>query len=407
MSTTSFGPSGMAAATQGYGAPAGGQFAYPYPVDRLIRKESALGAIREMAPPEDHIGLKYFPFFEVPHDDFFFDYIKGDATGLAPARAQDAESELAQKDFFISGQGRGSIIDWAIKDHYDPSDVNNFRELENVAKQIQEGGQVQIPGSLQNKLNELPFKIARDTAQRRRRLDNRIEHIIWNSVVNNSYTYNDGKVSFVTPWGRPAGQTNQAPASGVWGGTTHDPINDFVKADEFMYETWGVNLKRAIMGRKIANRMYYSQYWGARTGLITQPGSTPVEPRYLMDGWGPVGALKAVSDATGISIEINDSVYRTRPIGSNVFTNTRYIPDDVIIFLPSEEDIRDFDSSPLGLGKVCTSPHIEGNGAAGFYEWEMSTKDPWSYSMGTGIKMYPIFPHMELTYTMKVSFATS
>lgn len=406
MSTTSFGPSGLAAATQGYGAPSGqgGQFAYPYPVDRLIRKESALGAIREIAPPEDHIGLQLFPFFEVPHDDFFFDYIKGDATGLAPARAQDAESELAQKDFFISGQGRGSIIDWAIKDHYDPSDVNNFRELENVARVIQEGGNA-VPGALNSTLNELPFKLARDSAQRRRRLDNRIEHIIMTSLVTNTYTYNDGKVSFATPWGRPTDQTDEAPASGTYAGVDGDPIGDWVAVDEFMYERYGVNMKRCIMGRKVANAFYRSKFWGARTGLITNATSTPVNPRYLMDGWGPVGALQAVADATGITPIIYDSVYRTRPIGSNTFTNNRFIPDDVIIFLPDEADIVDFDSSPLGLGKVCTSPHIEGNGGAGFYEWEMSTKDPWSYSVGTGIKMYPIFPHMELTYTMKLTLA--
>lgn len=406
MTTTSFGPSGMAGATQGYGAPSGqGNFAYPYPVDRLIRKESALGAIREIAPPEDHIGLNLFPFFEVPHDDFFFDYIKGDATGLAPARAQDAESELAQKDFFISGQGRGSIIDWAIKDHYDPSDVNNFRELENVARLIQEGGQTQVPGSLQSSLNELPFKLARDSAQRRRRLDNRIEHIIMTSLVTNTYTYNDGRVSFATPWGRPTDQTDEAPASGTYAGVDGDPIGDWVAVDEFMYERYGVNMKRCIMGRKVANAFYRSKFWGARTGLITNASSTPVNPRYLMEGWGPVGALQAVADATGIQPTIYDSVYRTRPIGSNTFTNNRFIPDDVIIFLPDEADIVDFDSSPLGLGKVCTSPHIEGNGGAGFYEWEMSTKDPWSYSVGTGIKMYPIFPHMELTYTMKLTLA--
>ena len=395
----------MAGATQGYGAPASGQFAYPYPVDRLIRKESALGAIREIAPPEDHIGLSLFPFFDVPHDDFFFDYIKGDATGLAPARAQDAESELAQKDFFISGQGRGSIVDWAIKDHYDPSDINNFRELENVAKLIQEGGQTQVPGSLQSSLNELPFKLARDSAQRRKRLDNRIEHMIMTSLVTNTYSYNDGKVVFATPWGRPSDQTDQAPASGTYASVDGDPIGDWIAVDEFMYERHGVNMKRAIMGRKVANSFYRSKFWDARTGLITQAGSTPVNPNYVMEGWGPVGALNAVSSATGIVPTIYDSVYRTRPIGSNTFTNNRFIPDDVIIFLPDESQISDFDSSPLGLGKVCTSPHIEGNGGSGFYEWEQRTVDPWSYTVGTGIKCYPIFPHMELTYTMKVTLA--
>lgn len=404
-----YGPSGIAAALGGmngaaqFGMQPGVQnFAQAYPLDRLIRKEVSLGSIREIGPPEDHIGLKYFPFHAVQTDDFIFNYLKGDSQGgLAPARAQDAESELAQKDLFLSGSGRGAVIDWAIKDHYDATDILTYRQLEAVKAQIQEGAP--LPTLLAGTAAaEFPNILARDADRRMRFLHNRIEHMIWTSVIENQYSYNDGKVNFVQPWGRPADQTNQAPESGPYTGTTHNPIKDWLHVDEFMYERHGVNIKRAIMSRKLANRMVNSEYFTARAGLITQPGSTPVDLNYLLDGWGPQAALNAVTGATGISVEINDSVYRTRPLGSTVHTNQRFIPEDVIVFLPDESQIAQYDSSPLGLGKVVTSPHAEGNFQPGFYEWEQNTVDPWGTSRGTGIKAFPIFPHMELTYTMKV-----
>ena len=403
----SFGPSGMpgtAAFGGGVPNPGGNQYAYPYPQDRLIRKESALGVIRELGQPEDQIGLTLFPFMDVPSDDFIFNYIKGTATGLAPARAQNAESELAQKDLFLSGSGRGSIIDWAIKDHYDASHVNNYRQLQAIADQIAEGGP--LPTVIQSQLNELPGILARDQADRSRRLYNRIEHMIWTSIVENGYSYNDGKVSFVTPWGRPTDQTNVQPKSGAYGGRSHDPIGDWNAVDEFMYDRHGVNMKRAIMGRKVANSFVKSKFFTARAGLITQPGSTDVNLDYLLDGWGPVAALNAVTSQTGITPTIFDSVYRTRPLGSTTFVSTRYVPDDVIIFLPDEATISQYDSNPIGFGKVCTSPHAEGNFTPGFYEWEQSTRDPWGLNKGTGIKCFPIFPHMELSYTMKVDLST-
>src|SRR5215211_2627987 len=79
-------------------------------LDRLVRKEDSLGSIREILPPMDHIGLEMFPLYGVESDDVIFDYIKNNlADGLSPARAEDAESELSQKDDFTYTQGRASI----------------------------------------------------------------------------------------------------------------------------------------------------------------------------------------------------------------------------------------------------------------------------------------------------------
>src|SRR5512135_3282122 len=102
--------------------------ATPVGLDRLVRKEVSLGSIREIQPPQDHIGLAQIaPFLDVATDDVIFDYLKGGLQdGLAPARAEDAEAELAQKDQLYYGEGRASIIDWALKDKYTASDVTRY-----------------------------------------------------------------------------------------------------------------------------------------------------------------------------------------------------------------------------------------------------------------------------------------
>ena len=82
----------------------------PTSLDRLVRKEVSLGAIREIKPPQNHIGLGVAPFLDVATDDVIFEYIKGGLQdGLAPARAEDAEAELAQKDELFYGQGRAAV----------------------------------------------------------------------------------------------------------------------------------------------------------------------------------------------------------------------------------------------------------------------------------------------------------
>ena len=98
-----------------------------------------------------------------------------------------------------------------------------------------------------------------------------------------------------------------------------------------------------------------------------------------------------------------DSVYRTRPIGSNTVTNNRFFPQNRVLFLPDEADVAEFSETQLGFGKVLTSPHPMGNWQSGFYEWERDTVDPWGYDVGTGIKAFPVFPHMDLSFTWDVT----
>src|SRR5690348_17300649 len=146
----------------------GGQrshFASQTPLDRLIRKEVALGVIRERPFPEGHIGLTQIaPFLNVGSDDVIFDYIKGGLQeGLAPARAEDAESELSQKDMLISGSGRASVIDWALKDEYSASDVTRYRE-DLLVRQALAGANVQLSGPFPSPAADLQAKVARDDA---------------------------------------------------------------------------------------------------------------------------------------------------------------------------------------------------------------------------------------------------
>lgn len=383
----------------------------PLAQDRLVRKEVALGVIREIVPPTSHIGLSLVPWLEVQSDDVIFDYAKGLTDGLAPARAEDAESELAQKDEFYVSQGRASVIDWALKDRYSASDVTRYREFLAMAEQVRDTNA--FPLTMTSMLEDWQVKLARHTALRRRKLDNRIEWMIMTGFETGGMTYNDGRVKFTVDWGRPVLQqtaaTTAAPAfyaggvanlaaSVFWGTANSDPIRDILRVQEYMYDLYGVRITRAITSRKALNAIIGSDKFTARSGLV----GTGVDPRYLIDGWGPQAALDVVKAQTGLDFIEYDSVYRTRPIGSQTVTANRFLNEKVVIFLPDAGDVAEFDDTEIGFARMLTSPHPEGNWAPGFYEWERETVDPWGYDVGTGVKAFPVFGHMELTGSMQV-----
>jgi hypothetical protein len=367
------------------------------PLDRLIRKEVALGVIREIVPPQNHIGLQLVPFLGVASDDVIFDYAKGLTDGLAPARAEDAESELAQKDETFVGQGRASVIDWAVKDHYSASDVSRYREALLIAEQVRDTNS--LPLTVQSATEGFQSKVARDTSRRRRKLDNRIEWLIMSALSTGVISYNDGKIKFTVDYGRPAGQQAQAPTSGTYASTTHDPIGDILTLQQVMFDTYGVRINRAIASRRFLNSLWKSAKFIPLTGF-----TSGADPNYLIQGWSPKAAIDAVANATGLTFIEYDSVYRTRPVGSNTVTNNRFLPDNRVIFLPDEGDLAEFSETELGFGKTLTSPHPEGNWSSGFYEWEKDTgPDPWGHDMGTGVKAFPVFPHMDLTFSWDVT----
>jgi hypothetical protein len=96
-------------------------------------------------------------------------------------------------------------------------------------------------------------------------------------------------------------------------------------------------------------------------------------------------------------------VYRTRAVGSQTVVNNRFLPQNKVILLPDEGDIEQFDDTDIGFAKTLTSPHPAGNWTSGFYEWENEYGvDPWGYDVGTGIKAFPVFLHMDLTFTYTV-----
>lgn len=368
------------------------------PLDRLIRKESALGIVREITPPQGHIGLaEIAPWLDVATDDVIFDYAKGLTTGLAPARAEDAESELAQKDERFVGEGRASVIDWSLKDHYTASDVNRYREALLIAEQVRDTKS--LPLTVRSATEGFLAKVARDTANRRRRLDNRLEWMIMSALSTGVIAYNDGKVKFSVDYGRPSGQQAQAPASGTYASTTHDPIGDVIAVQQSMYDTYGVRIDRALCSRKFLNSLWKSAKFIPLTGF-----TSGADPNYLIDGWSPKAAIDRVAAATGVTFIEYDSVYRTRPIGSNTVTNNRFFPENRVCFLPNLADVREFDDTEIGFARTLTSPHPAGNWSSGFYEWEREYGvDPWGYDVGTGVKAFPVFLHMDLTYTWDVT----
>jgi hypothetical protein len=183
--------------------------------------------------------------------------------------------------------------------------------------------------------------------------------------------------------------------------TTSDPIGDIIAVQTFMFDLYGVRMNRAIASRKVLNNILNSDRFIARSGLVGATGSAPVDPNYLIDGWGPDAAKQLVERATGLQFIEYDAVYRTRPVGSTVITNNRFLSDKKVFFLPDDADVDELDDA-IGFGRTLTSPHPEGNWAPGFYEWEQETKDPWGRDRGTGIKAFPVMPHMDWTYSMTV-----
>lgn len=365
--------------------------ATPIPQDRLVRKEAALGFIRELEPPQDHIGIKMFaPWREVASDDVIFDYTRGITAGLAPARAEDAESELAGKDESV-GSGRASLIDWALKDHYDASDVTRYREALVIGGLA---GATSLPLTVSSAVEEWQNKIARDTRLRRRKLDNRFEWLVMTALDTGKITYNDGKIVFTVDYGRPANQQDMATASTkLWSATDSDPIGDILAVQEDADTKYGVTLNRILISKKIWRNLAKSEKF--HNTLI---GSNPA---YTVPGWNTERARQIIQEQTDVEFIVYDSVYRTRPLNSNTTTNNRFTRDDYAIFLPSEADIDAIDDA-VGFGAMLTSPHPEGNWSAGFYEWERDTVDPWGYDIGTGCKAFPVFPHLDLTYVVKV-----
>jgi hypothetical protein len=364
------------------------------PQDRLVRKEVALGVVRELAPPENHIGLRLLaPFRDVESDDVIFDYAPGLTTGLAPARAEDAESELAQKDETM-GYGRASIIDWALKDHYDPSDVSRYRELSQLGQSITQGN---FPLTIGRMTEGFQEKLARDTRLRRKKLDNRFEWLITQALETGGIVYNDGRIKFSVNYGRPADQTDDDVTAGggsYWSSSDSDPIGDILARQEAAEDRYGVSLTRAIISKKVFNSMMNSDRF--QNMLI---GSNPL---YTVAGWGPERAASVVSTQTGIEFIVYDSVYRTRGLGTTTWVNNRFLSPNKVYLLPSQSDIDELDDT-VGFGATLTSPHPEGNWQTGFYEWEKDTgPDPWGYDIGTGCKAFPVFPHLNLTWVLRV-----
>lgn len=380
-------------------------------LDRLIRKEVSLGAIREKLPPMDHIGLAQIaPFLDVESDDAIFEYIKqGFQDGLAPARAEDAEAELSQKDETLYGMGRAAVVDWSLKDKYTASDVTRYREDLFIQQQLNGPDIGDLPLNFVGRsIDNFQGRLAREDARRRKYLDNRMEWLIMTAIQNGGITYNDGKMKWTVDYGRPANQHDEVPASGLYTGTTHDPIGDFQAVSQFMYDTHGVRPKRVIASRKLLNTFWRSDRFVARTGLVVggTPMSSPIDPNYLISGWSQDAAVQIVESALGIKFIEYDSVYRTRPIGSATTTNVRFLADDRFYFLPTEGIdntgiLGPIDDTEVGFAKTLTAPHPEGNWQSGYYEWEDSSRDPWMQVRGSGIKAFPVFPYMELTYTMK------
>lgn len=380
-------------------------------LERLIRKETSLGLIREQEIREDFIGNTIAPMMDVDTDEVTFGYLEDSgATGLAPARADDAESKLYQRDDFLAGEGRASVIDWALKDRYSASKVERYRQDLLDFERVGGAGSGQRVGTLQSNTEKFQSDLNRHAIERRRRLDNRIEWLQVTPLVTGGLSYNDGDLKWDVDFGRPADQTDQAPVSGLWDFATNpdfDVIADLLKVCEDHYDKYGVELKRGIISKKKINQWYRStkfrQLGLFQAGLVN-PAQTDIDMNYLGGGVTPQAAIAYIQEQTGITFETYDASIRTRPFGGakNTAQVVRFMPEDRVLLMPDASGLAEFDDTEIGFAKTLTSPHPEGNWSPGFYEWEQETSDPWMFVRGTGIKAFPVFPYLQFTHTLQV-----
>lgn len=367
--------------------------------DDLVAKDVALGAVRSYEVPNGFIYPQITPWVPVGSDEVIFQHISPQVSTLAPARAEDAESEMLQRDDLV-GVGRASLIDWALKDSYRASDVTRWREYDEIAQQLGTSNFRTTIGTVQE---DYQRKLAKDTALRRQNLDNRLEWLATQGLWTNQIAYNDGKISFTVPWGRPAAQDLQPPTNGTWDLATSDPIDDIKTINRYMENTYGrgFKLRKGWLSSRLVEECVNSDKFIARTGLVQTTTSSPVDPNYLIPGWGPAAALRVIEEATGVQFSVYDGYYTSRPFGSSTPVINRFTDDRDVILLPDDSAIQDLTDLGMGFAGMLTSPHAEGNWASGFYAWEQEKKDPWVRDMGTGVKAFPLFPNMQYSYRMR------
>jgi hypothetical protein len=259
------------------------------------------------------------------------------------------------------------------------------------------------PLTIGTQVEDFRNKVARDEALRRRKLDNRVEWMTVTPIETGGLTYNDGKIKFTVDYGRPANQTDEVPPGGLWTLNTSDPVGDSLGVQDFIYDLHGVRITWALASRKVINSLINSDRFVARYApVVGGTPTSPIDPAYIVRGWGRDLIRQAYEAQTGIRLVEYDSVYRTRAIGSTTFVNNRYLNENKIYFMPEYSDLGDLDDTGLGFGRTLTSPHPEGNWTPGFYEWEEESTDPWGTTRGTGVKAFPVYLHLDKTYTMSV-----
>jgi hypothetical protein len=373
----------------------------PLPQDRLLRTEVALGTVRQLVPLEGMWGLNFAPIKEIDSDNFVIYQAVGDAqTGMAPARADDAEAELFQQDEVRPGEGRGRTVDWALKSWYNTSSVNSHREMQRALDALRGTGNITDGQSIDNLVANFNAKVIRDTIARRRRLEMRLNWLAMTSMVEGVLAYNDGKIKFSVNWGRPAGQHRFAPNSGLYNSTTHDPIDDIRRIQQDGRDKYGLLINEAYCSQKYLDSFYRSAKFAQLSGTA---GASLQDLAYLLPGFGPGSAVSIVEERTGMKFTVIDEVYRNRAVGATTYTTTRWLPEDEVLFKPSNDQIEALDDTGVGFASTLTSPHPAGNWTPGWYEWEKDYgQDPWAYAVGNGIKAFPVFPWLKVTYNMKV-----
>lgn len=367
-------------------------------------KAVGIGISRELPVDQSLIWPRIAPLQSIDTDKFTFEVEVDSSDLMAPAADESAESETYENDTFF-GEGKGSVIDWRVSTRTKPSDITNARAFDEAMRLFSEAGIVP-PRLFQNQAAQLSDKLAKDRIERRRQIDFRLEWLVTQALSTGGINYADGKIRFETPFGLPVDQLNQAPASGnLWNvGVDHDPIGDIDAMQEFMYARYDITLDTMVISPESLRKMARSKYFYPRTGLAIPAGIGPRDMSYINPNFGQEEAVRIISQATGITnIIVYDAKRKVKPLGANTRpVPVRFMDEGQVIFFPSVEAAGGLLSTDLGFAKTLTSPHPEGDWASGIYTFEDSGVDPWGRKDGTGIKAMPVFPRIDLSYSMQV-----
>lgn len=329
------------------------------------------GFVRDFEIPHDYIGYNLLPERDVASEKFIWDMIFSE-NGMAPFVAAGQESPRFDREQFT--EMRGEIARIRHKLVLDEDDLNTIRMIDEVlgAPQIIMAGNL----DLQRRIAEAQVK--QDQTRLMQAVYGRIEWMQIHALLGNiTYAGENGRsdvnlnVNFPVVQVAPVDTT----ATGLWSDTVNsNPLIDI--------QAWTKDLTysigKVIYGRQV--RFWLTQNAHLKNQLFA---NGLIRPELL--------SIEQINNAISGEFGMTGQFYDARTTSKTddgqtyTITQTKILPDNKIIFLPTE---------PVGYTATAPSPY---NGMkTGTFGWtrdprtDQSAQDPWTSEAGAGYYGFPI-----------------